>query len=403
MHLTGAYGRFGSKSLCDLCVFVVKNPLSVPLWFKSHSQQRSNVKIADRYILRELIWPMLFGIAAFVSILVAGKPLMELTKLAFEGVATRDVLTLFLLSLPALIVLTLPMSMLLSTLLGFGRLSGDSEMVAMYAGGLSLYRAMAPVLALALAVTAVTVALNEAVVPWSVDTANALKQRIEGQVKDQKEVELRLPQYNGSKLTGIIRAGKFAPRTGAMANVSVTYFDDGQPVRIVFAKSATRKDDFHWVLRDGWYRDLADSSAPMGYFQQWNITVQQTLAEMRDQSKKPTEMSMAQLRRYIGALNRQGQITEIPQYEVAWWNHLAVPFAAVVFAMIGVPLGIRPQRASGGLGLGLSIVIIFLYWVVWDYSSKLGGLGTLPPFIASWLANILGIGVGGALLARAPK
>lgn len=347
---------------------------------------------------------MLFGIAAFVSILVAGKPLMELTKLAFEGVATRDVLTLFFLSLPALIVLTLPMSMLLSTLLGFGRLSGDSEMVAMYAGGLSLYRAMVPVLALALAVTAATIALNEAVVPWSIDTANALKQRIEGQVKEQNEVELRLPQYNGTKLTGIIRASRFAPRTGAMSDISVTYYDHGEPVRMVFAKSATRKDDFHWLLRNGWYRDLRpNADTPTGYFESWTITIQQTLADMRDQSKKPTEMSMAQLRRYIGTLNRQGQITDVPQYEVAWWNHLAVPFAAVVFAMIGVPLGIRPQRASGGLGLGLSIVIIFLYWVVWDYSSKLGGLGTLPPFLASWLANIMGVGIGAALLARAPK
>jgi lipopolysaccharide export system permease protein len=362
------------------------------------------VKIADRYIFRELIWPMLFGIAAFVSILVAGRPLMELTKLAFEGVPTSDVFKLFLLSLPALIVLTLPMSMLLSTLLGFGRLSGNSEMVAMYAGGLSLYRATVPVLFLALVITGVTIALNEKVVPWSIDTAAALRTRIEGQVKTQKEVELRLPQYNNTKLTGIIRADRFAPRTGAMENVSVTYFDTGEPTRIVFAKSATRKDDLHWILRDGWYHDLKpDAKTPTGYFQEWDITIQQTLAEMRDQSKKPTEMSMAQLRRYIAVLNRQGQITEIPQYEVAWWNHLAVPFAAVVFALIGVPLGIRPQRASGGLGLGLSIVIIFAYWVVWDYSSKIGGLGTLPPFVASWLANIMGLGIGGFLLARAPK
>jgi lipopolysaccharide export system permease protein len=362
------------------------------------------VKIADRYIFRELLWPMLFGIATFVSILVVGRPLMELTKLAFEGVASGDILKLFLLSLPALVVLTLPMSMLLAALLGFGRLSGDSEMVAMYAGGLSLYRAALPVLILALFVTGVTIAFNEKVVPWSIDTATALRNRLESQVRPQKEVELRLPQYNNTKLTGIIRAGSFAPRTGEMGQVTVEYYDKGEPVRIVYAKTATRKDDLHWQLRDGWYRDLRpDAKTPAGFFEEWDIAIQQTLDEMRDQSKKPTEMSMAQLRRYIGVLNRQGRILETAQYEVAWWNHLAVPFAAVVFAMIGVPLGIRPQRASGGLGLGLSIVIIFVYWVVWDYSSKLGGLGTLSPFIAAWLANVLGIVTGAFLLARAPK
>ena len=79
-----------------------------------------------------------------------------------------------------------------------------------------------------------------------------------------------------------------------------------------------------------------------------------------------------------------------------------MPFASVVFALIGLPLGVRPQRTSSGLGLGLSIVIIFLYYVIWSFSSRFGA-GLVPAFLASWSAHLLGLAVGGYLLSRAPK
>lgn len=363
------------------------------------------MRIAYRYIFRELLGPLLFGVAAFVTILAAGGPLMELTKLAFQGVAGLDILTLFALSLPAFVVLTLPMSMLLAALLGFGRLSGDSEMVAMYASGMSLYRAAVPVVLLAALMTGLTIFLNEAVVPRSIEAANRLEDRLKAQVREQKQLELRLPQYNGrSEEVGIVRAQTFDPRTGEMGKITVQYFLRGVPVRVLYAESATRSSEYHWTLRNGWYRDLRpDSTAPAGSFTAWDLRIQQTLGEMEDQSRKPREMSLAQLQRHLGLLHRQGRYSETPPYEVAWWNRFALPFACVVFALVGMPLGLRPHRTSGGLGLGMSIVIIFIYWVVWEYTGNMGAQGRLPPFVASWLANGLGLGVGLALLARAPK
>ncbi|HEY3266646.1 MAG TPA: LptF/LptG family permease [Armatimonadota bacterium] len=362
------------------------------------------MKIAYRYIMRELLGPMLFGVAAFVSILLAGKQLMDLTRLAFEGVAFLDVAKLFLLALPPTVVFTLPMSMLLATLLGFGRMSGDSEMVAMYAGGMSLYRAAVPVVFLSLIVTGVTIVLNEKVVPWSLSTANDLRDRVEGQVKSQNEVEIRLPQYRGDKLVGIVRATFFNPRTGEMRGVSSVDYKNGEPVRVTYGASAIRKDDFHWTLRNGWTTDpRPDSSAPRAGFPEATLTIQQTVDEIRGQSKRISEMSMAELREQMKVYSRTGQVSKMAEAETAWWNRWSVPFASVVFAAIGLPLGLRPQRASGGLGLGLSIVIIFVYWVVWNSATRLGGYGTVSPFAAAWSANILGIGIGAALLTRAPK
>src|SRR3990172_12276676 len=104
------------------------------------------MRILDRYILKELAVPFLFGIAAFTSILVVGDALLRLTKLvAEEGAAFWEAGLVFLYSLPRYLVLTFPMSTLLAVLLSLGRLSADSEMVAIRAGGYSLYRVLLPV------------------------------------------------------------------------------------------------------------------------------------------------------------------------------------------------------------------------------------------------------------------
>lgn len=363
------------------------------------------MKIVYRYIFRELLGPMVFGVAAFVSILVAGRPLQDIMKLAFQGVEPALLVRLFLLLLPPIIVMTLPMSMLLATLMGFGRLSGDSETVAMYAGGVSLYRLAIPVVVLALAVMALTITVNEKVAPWSIDASDRLRDRIEGQVSQQKHVALKLPQYAGNEVSGMVLADLFTPRTGVLESVKAYEQRDGVPTRVLWAKKAVHKTDNHWKLTEGWYQDVGPNAkgSPLVAFAEWDITIQQTPAEIEAEGKKPAEMSMAQLTRKIASLNRDGRGAETNEYEVAWWNRLAMPFACVVFALVGLPLGLRPQRTSGGLGLGLSIVIIFLYWVVWYYTGNLGAKNVLPPFVASWFANFLGIGIGAALLVRAPK
>lgn len=356
---------------------------------------------ADRYIFRSLMGPLLFGVAAFVSILAASRPLLELTNLAFQGVPLFTLAWLFLLSLPPMVVLTLPMSMLLATLLGFGRLSTDSELVAMYAGGLSLYRAARPVLALAFVIMGLTILLNEAVVPWSIDAAKSLKTSLEQGAKEQRD--FLLPQRKNGVLTAMIKASHFDPGSRIMNDVSAVFYEESRPVRVVYARAAKYQDEQNWLLFDAEMYELSpDHVAPLVRTREQSIRIQQNPAEFADASKKPTELSMKQLNRAIRRATLEGDSNLADEYRVAWWNRLAVPFASVVFAIIGLPLGLRSHRTSGGLGLGMSIVIIFLYWVVWNFSSKFGAT-QLPPFLASWLANLLGLGIGGLLVARAPK
>ena len=94
---------------------------------------------------------------------------------------------------------------------------------------------------------------------------------------------------------------------------------------------------------------------------------------------------------------------DIRKLDVNRWNKLALPLSSLVFAMLAAPLGIRPHRGSNSVGLGLSILLIFLYWMVWRYTSQLAYQGSLTPLIGAFVADVLGVIAAVVLLKRAAK
>ena len=124
------------------------------------------LRLLDRYVLAELLYPFVFGIAAFSSIFIASTMLFKITKYITQYGASMDaVARLFFYSLPEVINYTFPMSMLLAALMAFGKLSGSSEITAMKAGGVSYYRIVAPVLIVGFLVSMFSLVWAEKVVP----------------------------------------------------------------------------------------------------------------------------------------------------------------------------------------------------------------------------------------------
>src|SRR5919204_5311165 len=123
------------------------------------------VKILDRYIARELLGPFAFGVAAFTLIFLSGQYLFKLTTMLAKGAPLADVIELLALHMVPLAVVTFPMATLLATLLSFGRLSGDMEVVAMMAGGVSFTRIAIPAFSMGLLVSVFGLFANEYLVP----------------------------------------------------------------------------------------------------------------------------------------------------------------------------------------------------------------------------------------------
>jgi lipopolysaccharide export system permease protein len=366
---------------------------------------RPRLSILDRYLTAELGGPFLFGVAAFTAIMTATSVLFELIRLMVRfGIPLTTVLQVVALKLPQMAFYSFPMSMLLASLLAFGRLSGDSEVTALKACGVGLGRIVAPVATIGLLVSALTVGVNEFVVPeaeWQ--ARNILYEAQNRQKLPTNRDNIFYQEFDSGRLKRVFYARSFDGQT--MQNTLVQEFEGDRLHRIIRASRARNRNGA-WVFEDGSLYQLADNGEFRTFvrFREQIVNLRAALLDLSRESRSPTEMSLRDLYAHARRVEESGERGNgLNELWVQWHQKLSVPFASVVFVLIGAPLGLKPQRSSSSLGLGLSILIIFVYYLVMFISMALGQTGTLPPWLAGWLPNTIGASIGLGLIWRAAK
>ncbi len=378
-----------------------------------------SIGILDRYLISEMVWPFLFGVGAFTALGMAIGSLFELVRLIAEaGLSIVAALQIFLLRSPSIIVLTFPMSMLLSTLLAYGRLSGDSELTALRACGISLYRLVVPAVALSLMVTSLTFVFNELVVPTANRQASiTLNESLNRDQPDFKRENILYQEYgeiitrepNGTVSTQIGLTRQFFARTfdgQLMRGIIVLDFSNDSLNQILLAPTGEWQADSNtWVFYDGTtYVVSPDGTySNIATFKRQELNIPRAPLDLAQEVRRPSEMNIRELRRYIDVIATSGDQQELRRLRVELHLKYAIPFVCLTFALVGAPLGLRPQRTSSSIGLGLSVLIIFAYYVFSFVMQAMGQIGALGPVVAAWLPNILGVGVGIGLLYRANR
>ncbi len=362
------------------------------------------MKIVYRYILRELIQPFLFGVFAFTSIFVGSDVLISLAKLMMEyGIPILTTTKLFFLSLPQIIVWTFPMSMLLASLLAFGRLSGDSEIIALKSGGVSIIRLITPVLIVALLISGLTIWMNDTVVPKSTNLYEEIVWKLKhGKAQPKTQSNLRIAPVDSAtgKLDFVLTASKYYGTSQTLKEVTLQDYEDGQLVNIIQAKEAKWTEQ-NWVFIDGVSYTITDEGrVPQTKFSRMNMKnrLSRDPQQISRRQKDAEEMSIKELGRHIELLEQEGQ--DVKKLQVSYHQRFSIPLACFIFALVGAPLGLSPNRSGSSIGLGLSIIVIFIYYTMMTVGSALGQSGNLTPWLGAWLQNIIFIVVGIGLLIK---
>jgi lipopolysaccharide export system permease protein len=349
------------------------------------------MRIVDRYIIRELLPPFLLGIGGFLVILV-GDILYTLAEYIVTGRVTLEmVVRLLAYKMPAIMVITFPVSTLFGTLLGLGRLARDRELDAMRLIGTSLPRLFAPVIGFGLVVTGLTFLTNEVVSPWANRRANTLIRRAlfgEAFPEVREQVFMRGP---GGRVLYVHRVDDRAQR---LHHVMI-YESEGPYPRLITAREATWSAKT-WILRGGVVRDL-DASGFTTYeaaFGEMQINVGLEAAAFFDGQRTPEEMTVRELRSQVD-LFRAGLP---PRVAVEYHRKFAIPSASLVFALVAAPISLLAARGGRFVGVAASIGLLFVYYVVMSVARALGSTGVLSPALSAWAPNLLFVG-GGALLA----
>jgi lipopolysaccharide export system permease protein len=373
------------------------------------------LSIMDRYILTELILPFLFGVGTFSSLGVSVDSLFELIRKVTEaGLPLTIAAKVFLLKLPQFIVYAFPMATLLSNLMTYSRLSSDSELTALKACGVSLYRMIVPALALCFFITGLTFAFNELIVPTTnyqatQTLAKALNE--EGPSFSEKNIVYQqyteVDQPNGDKedvLTRIFYAKGFDGKE--MSGLTVLDFSQQDLNQIISAKTAIWNNsqslwDFfngtiYVVSADGSYRNIVK-------FANQQFKIPRTPLDLASQKRDYDEMNIAQSLDYLELLKQSGSREKIQKLKVRIQQKYALPFVCVSFGLVGAALGSRLERTGRATGFALSILIIFAYYLLAFVSGAIAQLGIITPFLGAWLPNVFGITAAGALLVRSAR
>jgi len=371
-----------------------------------------HISIMDRYISLEMVAPFLFGVGSFSSIALVIGSLFELVRLITDaGLGILTAIQIFALQLPQFMMYSFPMSVLLGTLISYSRLSSDGETTALRSSGVSPYRLVVPAVVLSLFISGMTFLFSEVLVPsanWQAKTI--LKSALKQDNPQFKSKDIFYQQYgevtqpDGSKEQSLIRsfyARRFDGRK--MQGLTILDFSQGALQQVLSAESARWLPDLNvWDLEngttylignDGSYRNILR-------FGRQQLRLPRAPLDLANEQRNSAEMNITELSRHIELVRASGNYKEAKKLEVSLQQKYAFPFICVIFAMVGSPLGMRPQRTSAARGFGLSILIIFGYYLLLFICGALGQVEILSAIAAAWLPNIIGFCSGLFLLSR---
>lgn len=375
------------------------------------------VPLLDRWLLGELLGPLVFGIAAFTAVSLSVGAVFELVRrVAESGLPLEVAAQVLLLELPSFLVLSFPMATLMATLLTYSKLSGNSELTALRSVGVPTWRMVLPAVALALTMTLLTFAFNEAVVPHTLYTAKTTLNRAIGKAVTGEESNRvsysrfgEVVQPDGSRekgLTHFFYAQRF--NKGVMEQVTLLDLSRaGQRLMLTADRARWSEAEAQWEFLDGQVFVAANGDKEPITSASFDRYLYPLGSQPISVAKLPTDanaMTVGQARTAERLLRESGDPKGARKLRVRIQEKFSFPAVCLVFGLMGSSLGVRPNsRRSRSQGFGLSVLLIFGYYLVAFTFSSLGVKGTLTPLLSAWLPVVIGLAIGGGLLQRASR
>jgi LPS export ABC transporter permease LptG len=366
-------------------------------------------RILDEYILREFVAMFALVLAGFVLLMIVFT-FFDLVGDILRNHIALSVVGEYLVNLtPSMLYNIAPLAVLIAALVTFSVMNRNSEIVAIKATGISLYRLIVPIVTMA-AVLAVTLFLFD---QYYLPQANRRQEALRNEIKGRPTQTYLHPEqkwmFGPKPLPGepgrIFYYEFFDPDRNEFANLSVFEFDPAtfQLTRRIFSKRVVwSRDSAGWVFENGWVRDVQGA----------NVTDYRTFLEtsfpgihatpdyFKKEALQSQEMNFGQLDHYIRELQQSGFDTK--RLSVALWHKLSYPLIAVVMAVLAIPFALSMGRRGSITGVAVAIAVSLAYMVIDNLFGAMGYVNYLPASMSAWSADVLFGLAGGYLLLRTP-
>jgi lipopolysaccharide export system permease protein len=352
--------------------------------------------IVFRYLLREFAKAAAATTAGFLFLFVVIDFVERADEFLQYKASAGEMLRFYLYSAPNFFILTSPVAALLAVLITVSLRARANEFTALFSGGISIFRACAPLLVGCVLLSALSLAGSETVAPRANRKAREIARL---RVRPGKvDARFSMNRYWIRGARGILSAQVVHPGKRELSGFQYLEVDeDFRLVRRIDARSATYREDGIWVLRGGTERKFSETFEAIPFGEK-EYSFPESLLAFLEGETAPEEMNYGQLSDYIRDSVTRGY--DVRRYEVDLHAKLSYPLLNVIVSLVAIPFALRSPR-SGGVwrSIGAGLLIGFVCWILLSASLSLGKKGLLPPLLAAWLPN-LAILTTGAYLFR---
>jgi LPS export ABC transporter permease LptG/LPS export ABC transporter permease LptF len=362
--------------------------------------------VIDRYIVREVLPPTLLGLLLFSFILLLEAIGRLMDVLVSRGADIPTIARIFMNLLPSILATTVPMSFLLGVLLAFGRLAADSEIVALRASGVSIPRLLRPLVVASAMAGMVTLYITTTALPRA---NQAYREDLFALVVTKARSGIKPRVFTDDLLPGMVLWVSDIPaESGRWHDVFLKDMRNPAKPRLIMARRGRPIFDqeerrARLLLEDGVIH-VFDRDQPAKYEEQrfrefespldWDDLFPKTRLSRGDREMTPGELTAR-----VAELRQQGaSIEEVQPWIVEWHKRFAIPVACLVFGLLGLGLSMGSRKEARSAAFGISVAVIFAYYVLIRLGEQAGDTAMLPPIVAVWGANVVLGAIAGGLL-----
>lgn len=367
------------------------------------------MKLLTKYALSQIIEPFILALVAFTSVLIVDKVFLLTKYFVEKGINPWYMLEMLFYYSPAAFVLTVPMAVLVGIVTAFGRLSADNEIIAMKTAGVSMRKMIMPVVISTLIISVFMVFFMD----YSIPKGNQAYTRLYAQLRQKHPALILEPNTIMEEMSVEGRKWYFKDidtKTGSIKSI-VIWERSGETPKIITANRGDLEFFQNWTALNLYDGNIyqSDPKDPTKGYTSGKFTKNRIILDIakslegderinagpRNLSMKDVKSELKNLNNQLVSPSTQAYVKEyirkyqLNDYKVEFYKKLSIPFASLVFGLIGVPLGLIVRRGGKMVGLGVGVGLIIVYYVLLTIGEKVSKAGIYPPLLGAWTPNIL--------------
>ncbi|MFZ1291494.1 MAG: LptF/LptG family permease [Melioribacteraceae bacterium] len=338
--------------------------------------------------MKQFVQTVLFGLLTFTLIFVVIDMMEKLDDFIDANADSKIVIEYYIVFIPEIIRLMLPVSVLLGGLFTVGKLSNQNELTAIKSSGVSFYRFTLPFMSTAFVISLIAIYFGGYVVP----EANKQRIFIEQNYLNKNMISSGSNIYFQDSATRIVTITYFNIKMGKANRVSIQEFDDENISRMISridAQSMSYDSTKNvWNLNEGMQRFFFGGKDSVFNFEKLEIDyLSFTPEEIIQKQKIPDEMTLDELKKYASEQLNAG--TDPTRIEIEYHSRIAFAFASFVVIMFGLTISANKRKGGTAIQFGINVLLTFVYLVFMKISQAFGKNGVFNPLLTAWLANIV--------------